>query len=125
VQPAAARRLLHLDARRKADRELLHVRDRADHASVAAELLDRVDDDLERLRIEGAESLVEEEGVDARLLRDGERPHLLGKRERQRERREERLPSRERADAPSLLAVPRVDDEELVALEREPVAAGG
>src|SRR5205085_6064615 len=63
--------------------------------------------------------------VDARLLRDGERPHLLGERERQRQRRQERLASRKRADAPSLLAVPRVDDEELVALEREPVAAGG
>src|SRR6185437_2582199 len=54
LEATPPRRLLHLDARRETDRELLDVRDHANHAPVATELLDRVDHDLERLRVERA-----------------------------------------------------------------------
>ena len=42
--------------------------DHADHAPITAELLDRLDDDLERLGIEGAEPFVEEQRIEAGSL---------------------------------------------------------
>ena len=52
-----------------------------------------------------------------------ERRDLLAERQGERQRGQERLAAGQRLHAPSLLAVPRVDDEELVIDHLEPVAA--
>jgi hypothetical protein len=60
------------------------VGDYADKSAVAAELLDRADDDLERFGIERAEPLIEEQAVEPVFLRYSEELNLLGESEGQR-----------------------------------------
>src|SRR5262245_42345292 len=53
-----------VDAGGQALGQLLDVGDDADHPPAAVQLLERLDDDVQRLRIQGPEALVEEQAVE-------------------------------------------------------------
>ena len=79
-----------------------------------AERFDRARDRLERVGVEGAEALVEEDRVELRATRRRELGQLIAERECERQRRLERLAARKRAHRSGLVGVAMIDDDEFV-----------
>ena len=96
--------------------ELAYVGDDADHPVVAAEGLERRGDRVERVGVERAEALVEEDRIELGRAAGRHRADLIGERERQGQRRLERLAARQRLRRPPVVGVAMVDHLELVAL---------
>ena len=103
----AAATLAHLELGGDPVAQLGHVADQPHHPPAVAQRVEGVHHAVERRGVEGAEALVDEEGVElgaAGLVAD-----RVGEAEGQRQRDQERLPSRERGRV-ALLAVPLVAD---------------
>ena len=96
----------------------------ADHAARAPELLDRRRDRFERLGVEAAEPFVEEDRLESDRSVRGQLRDAIRHRQRERERREERLTTGERARGPCRIGVAMVHDGEVELLvERQRVLA--
>jgi hypothetical protein len=89
------------------------VGDHADHALALGQGLERRRHHVEGLAVQGAEALVEEDGVQARSPRRGERGDLRRQRKGERKRRLEGLTARQGTHRPAGVGVGVIDHEEL------------
>src|SRR5687767_6312838 len=96
--------------------------DYADHTIAVSQPLERVDDDVQRLWVEGTESFVDEDGVESSRGCPGQLAQPDRQRQREAQRRQEGLATRECRDAPSLVGVAVIDHVEAAGVGDEAIA---